>query len=506
MKQSKRKLRGASVDSLILTFMQFVTYATGMITTKIIATGLSLEDYGTYSSINIIISISASFTLLGLGDCLNYYYNNTQKCSSKQERIDYVNSIYLVQSMVGIFVGIILLLGRGFVANYFDNCAIQALLCIVCFKPWFENTIHLYQVLFVSTGKAKVIAVRNFLLAIIRICIVYISLHILSSLELVFILLVLTDIFQIIIFNRMYAKRNFVVNIFKGSFSKLKPILAYSLPMGVYFITNTLMREIDKLIIGKMASTKELAIYTNSSKQLPLNIFVTAFATVLVPYIMQYVSEKKNEDAVNLFKNYLKLGYMTIWMLSVAIIISTKQIIPFLYSDAYLPGAMIFVLYMIVGMVQFASMHLIIAASGNSKYLMYLSMAMLALNAVLNIILYYVFDKIGEGMIGPAVSTVIVTILYNVLVLNKSIKILNVSIGKLFNFRHIITYCIQLVVLAQLSWWVKEKLIAFGMNRFLAMILICVFYCLFMFMIHIKEYIQILKVINGFKLTRVAEN
>ena len=37
-------LQGASIDSLLLTFMQLVTYATGMITTKILSMYLSLND------------------------------------------------------------------------------------------------------------------------------------------------------------------------------------------------------------------------------------------------------------------------------------------------------------------------------------------------------------------------------------------------------------------------------------------------------------------------------
>src|SRR5699024_1989481 len=145
-----------------------------------------------------------------------------------------------------------------------------------------------------------------------------------------------------------------------------KSIFAYSLPMGVYFIMNTLMREIDKLVIASSATQSDLAIYTNCSKQLPLNLFVSSFATVLVPYIMQFVSQKRNREAVSLFSNYMKFGYLSIWMFSGAILVVTKEIIPFLYTDAYLAGEWIFIVYIVTGMVQFASMHLIVAANGDT--------------------------------------------------------------------------------------------------------------------------------------------
>ena len=177
-----KELKGASIDSLLLTFMQFVTYATGMVTTKLISTALSLEDYGTYASVNVTITIAATFTLLGLGDCLNYYYNNNEVCKNEKDRISYVNTIYFAQMIIGIIVSLILFAFRNVISNYFGNVAIAPLLLIVCVKPWFENTIHLFQVLFVSVGRAKIIAIRNFLLALIRVIIVYISLNIFANL------------------------------------------------------------------------------------------------------------------------------------------------------------------------------------------------------------------------------------------------------------------------------------------------------------------------------------
>lgn len=497
-----RKLQGASIDSLLLTFMQIVTYATGMITTKIISVSLSLDDYGTYSSVLLVISVAASFTLLGLGDCLNYYYNNKQTCKADEVRNKYVNSIYLAQSVIGVIVGMILLLFRNRIAGYFGNAAVGCLMIIVCFKPWFENMIHLYQVLFVSVGQAKVIAIRNFVLALARVAIVFVALTIFNSLDLVFILLVVVDIIQIVTFNTYFSKRNFRVTVFAGDYRLFKSIFAYSLPMGVYFIMNTLMREIDKLVIASSATQSDLAIYTNCSKQLPLNLFVSSFATVLVPYIMQFVSQKRNREAVSLFSNYMKLGYLSIWMFSGAILIVTKEIIPFLYSDAYLSGEWIFIVYIITGMVQFASMHLIVAANGDTKYLMSISIATLMLNVILNIMLFKLFALFGQAMVGPAVSTLIITIIYTVLILGKSKKILNSNLRDLLDIKDLVFYAIQLLMVGTLCYYCKNLLISAGLNRYFSMIIICGMYCCIIFALHFKEYIQILKIINSYKLAK----
>lgn len=495
-------LQGASIDSLLLTFMQLVTYATGMITTKILSMYLSLNDYGTYSSVLLVVSIAASFTLLGLGDCLNYYYNNKQTCKTEEIRNSYVNSIYLVQSTVGVIIAFTLLMFRNQIANYFGNDTVEFLILIVCVKPWFENMIHLYQVLFVSVGQAKIIALRNFLLSVIRVLIIYVSLSFFYSLTLVFAMLVLVDIIQILIFNIYFSKSNFHISILSGEFCLFKPILAYSLPMGIYFIMNTLMREVDKLVIANVSSQADLAVYTNCSKQLPLNLLVSSFAIVLVPYIMQYVSEKRNVDAVSLFSNYMKLGYLSIWMFSGAILTVTKEIIPFFYTDAYLVGKWIFIIYILTGMVQFASMHLIVAANGDTKYLMGISCITLVLNVIFNIMFYKLFSLFGQGIVGPAVSTLIITVLYTVLILLKSRKILESKISDLLNIKSLCIYIIQLVMVGILSFCLKQYLLALGMNRFITMIVICGIYCGVILALHFKEYIQILKIINSYKLSK----
>ena len=69
-------MKGATWDSIFLTIVKFITTFTAILQTKILSVGLSLTDYGTYSQANVIVSISASILLLGLGDAINYFFND----------------------------------------------------------------------------------------------------------------------------------------------------------------------------------------------------------------------------------------------------------------------------------------------------------------------------------------------------------------------------------------------------------------------------------------------
>ena len=147
-----KHINGPAVDSILLAFIQLITYATNIVTTKILSIELSLAEYGTYSTVNSIITIAASFTLFGLGDSINYYYN---KKSSKDDRTEYVNTVFFIQLLIGLFVGIMLMFSSEMISNYYKNPLVKSLVMLVCLKPWISNATHLYQVLFVSSGKIK---------------------------------------------------------------------------------------------------------------------------------------------------------------------------------------------------------------------------------------------------------------------------------------------------------------------------------------------------------------
>ena len=181
-----KKRAGASVDSLMLTFVQLVTYGTNIVYTKMISVSLSLADYGTYSAVNLVLTLVTAVTLFGLGDCLNYYFNNQTVCREEDTRRSYVNTIYLVQFLIGAIAAAILVIAGGGISGYFENPALKPLLYIICMKPLLQNAVHLYQVLFVSGGRSRIIALRNLILALLRIVIAWYAVYVRQDLHLFF--------------------------------------------------------------------------------------------------------------------------------------------------------------------------------------------------------------------------------------------------------------------------------------------------------------------------------
>ena len=494
-----KRLNGPAFDSVLLAFIQIITYVANMATAKILSVCFSLIEYGTYSTVNTIITIAASLTLFGLGDSINYYYNGKSQQTDSKTKEEYINTIFFIQFVVGVGVGFVLILCEGLISDYYNNILLKPLILIVCLKPLLSNATHLYQVLFVSSGKAKLIAVRNLIISVVKVLVVIIAAVLSNNIALIFIFLVLLDLVQLVTFKLIFGNIRFKVKPFHFDSSKLLPVLKYTIPMGVYFVTTTLMREIDKLVIGRMSSTEELAIYSNCAKTLPVNILVSALATVLVPYIMKSVSSKEYPLTAKILRQYFSIGYLSVWMFSGALILCAPEAINFFYASEYVAGLPVFVLYILDGMIQFAGVHLVLAASGDSKYLMITSLSLLGLNAVLSVVLHIVFQGLGMALIGPALATVLISVMYVCILYCKTSRILQLKISEFLPIRNMMAYLVELLILGGVFYIIKIGLQKLQVHWMIVLFGLCLGYCGMIMIIHRKEYKNILSQINQLK-------
>ena len=127
----KISLKGASWDSFFLTFAKFLTILFSIVSTKILSTALSLEEYGTYSQANMVNSIGASILTLGLVDALNYYYNRKDGSIDENLRGKIINTVFFCEIVMGIIFAALVVLGQDLIAMYFNNPAIKVLLPVV---------------------------------------------------------------------------------------------------------------------------------------------------------------------------------------------------------------------------------------------------------------------------------------------------------------------------------------------------------------------------------------
>ena len=418
----KRK-KGLAANSIILTFVRVFTYVSSIIQTMILSRALDKTQYGTYNQAYLVVSFVTPFFLLGLSNTVNYFYN--------QDGVDkrkYTNTIYSLLFLIGAIGAIVIAILRVPIASYFSNPSLTPLILIVAVRPLLQNLVDFFQVLYVSSGKTNVIAVRNTIVSLIRLAIVIVAAYLLKDIVLIYILLVLTDLVQVIIFHLYFNKTVLLVKLEKIENNDLKPIFGYAIPLALSTAVGTISVHMDSLLIGRIMSVEDFAMYSNMAKELPFNLLVSSFSTVIFPRIIDLTSKGEKETMIKAYKLYLELGILLTWTLVGGAIVSSRELLVFLYSDKYVDGLPIFIVYLCVAGLRFTFYGALLSANGKSKEILKYSVFSLICNLILNLVMFYTI-----GILGPAIATFISISLSGFLQIRKGAKIINVQMKNMFD-------------------------------------------------------------------------
>lgn len=482
---------GAATNSILLMVVQIITTVLGLIVTKLLSVNFSLQEYGTYSQALLITSTATSLSILGLTNATNYFYNRTENENDKKR---YVATIFSIQYIVGVIVAIGILMFRIQISDYFSNDKLQTFLIIVALTPIMTNLIAMYQTLFVSIGEAKKIAARNFVVSVIRLVAVIIACYVVNNIILVLLSILLMDIVQVVYFALIFKKDKYSIRITETDFSLVKEVLVFSIPMAIYVLTNSLSRDIDKYVISAFANTETLAIYSNAAKILPFDLLTASLITVLIPIITRFINQKKFEEAQTVFRLYLRMGYLLTCIFVGGAISLSKHVMLFLYDEKYLSGLSVFVVYLVIDMIRFANVTTILSGAGKSKVLMKISVVTLALNSILNIAGYKIF-----GLIGPAMVTLILTVLMSLALLHFGAKEIKTNIIDLFDLKEITLVGVEIVCMGYVVHIIAQFLSSHAVPSFFALVISYGLYLVVLFGINYKRVVGCFRKLNTFK-------
>ena len=482
---------GASFDALMLTFVRIITMLISMVIFKILAVTFSLKEYGTYASAMLVATTAISLTILGLTDATNYFYAKDRNVERGKV---YVYTIFAIQFVVGIAVALMLIILKNPIAAYFKNPSVAALIPAVAFLPLLTNYANMLYVVFITAKKAKVIAIRNLIISVLKILMIS-AVGLLS--KKIYLIIIITLILELgnVIYMLLYCKKYiFRIDITKATPGLVREILCYSIPMAAYILTNSLSKNMDKLVIGALGSSQMVGMYSIASKELPFDILTASFLTVLVPYMTRYMEDKNFSGASALFSKYIQLTYIITWIVAGGALVCSKELMIILYDQKYLPAVNIFCMYIVVDMLKFANLSIIFSISNKAKELLCYSGAALVLNAVLNIVLFKMF-----GMPGPAIATVIVTILLSCIITFRSSQLLNVKVLTLLNIKQMILITCEYLIWGILTFNAKI-LLADKIPTLLTFIITYGIYAVPLLVINRKKIVSLLKDINKAEL------
>jgi O-antigen/teichoic acid export membrane protein len=415
------------IDIAALSGTRVLTLLLAMAQVMILSRAYNKLDYGTYSQGLIVIQIMTTLTGFGLSSAVNYFLAQAIPFESKRK---YFNTITGINVLSGVVGGLLLLVFRNFIAEYFSNPMLAALIIYIAFRPMVANLVTNFQNSFIANSMARMISVRNLIIVIIELAIIGFAAWMKYDISVIFVLLIALDLAQLLYFFLITKKLWYTVSFFKISPELVREILAYAVPMALALMVGTLNIEVDKLLIGYFFSTEQLAEYANMSKELPFSFIALSISTVMLPKIIRAYKNGDKELARKFWANSISIGFIFTSLLCMAAILLSKEVIVFLYSEKYAGGDPIFIVFVLVQMIRFTYFGTILNAAGKTKLIFIFSVLALVMNTVLSLLFYYFF-----GYYGPAYATLISIGFIAFIQLVQSKKYLECSLPDLINFK-----------------------------------------------------------------------
>lgn len=396
MNNNSREKNTLGKDTVNLTFSKVMTTLITLLTGMLLSRFRSLEEYGTYSQILLVITLFSSVFMLGLPNSINYFL---ARVDTKEDEQRFLSVYYTLSTILCIIMGGTLVLCVPLIEHYFANYSIHTFAYFLAVYPW-------ASIISSSIENILVVYKRTKMIIIYRLansgCILG-SIILIQALGLGFnafliCFLAINVVFAILVYLIAYRLAGKIG--FRFSRSYIREILVFSLPLGLATMVGTLDVEIDKLLIGRLMSIEQLAIYTNAAKELPVTMVAASITAVLLPRMTVLIKQKRDAEAIKLWNTATELSFIIMGLIVSGCFAFAEEVMEILYSDKYLSGVGVFRIYILILLLRVTYFGIILNAKGKTKQIFWCSLMALLTNAIMNPIFYNLF-----GMTGPALAT-----------------------------------------------------------------------------------------------------
>lgn len=410
-------------DAVKLTASKIVTSLISIVSAMLLSRFRTLDEYGTYSELLMVVSLFTSLFMLGLPNSVSYFL---ARAETQVERKKFLSVYYTFSTILSVVMGAVLCCAAPLICAYFNNPQIDSFIYFLALYPWanvisssIENVLIVYHHANFLVGYRVANSVS--LLGIILLVramgwdfSAYMAL-----------LLAVYAVFAIVVYV-VAAKLGGGLTAINDK-ALIHSILTFSIPVGLASVVGTLDVEIDKLLIGGLMDTAQMAIYTNASKELPVSLISASLTAVLLPQLTRMLKHDDRRGAIQLWGDATVLSYMFICFIAAGVVTYSKDVLVFLYGEKYLPGLSVFCVYSLVLLLRCTYFGMVLNAYGETKKILYCSIAALGLNSVMNPVFFYFL-----GMIGPAIATFLSLLIIQLAQLKMTAKCVKLPLREVF--------------------------------------------------------------------------
>lgn len=426
MNVNKINEKNIGKDTVKLTASKIMVTMITLISSMLLARFRSLEEYGTYSQLLMSVNLVCAFVMLGLPNSINYFL---AKANTEEERSKFLSVYYTLNTILSILTGILLVLFIPLLEKIFSNECIRSFWYFLALFPWTKIIMSSVENLLIVYKKTYMLMSYRVANSIALLLVIALVQYFDGTFMVYMIMYLLVEIIFTLCTYWMAKSSSYSLTVLWDK-KLIKSIMIFSIPIGVATMIGTLNIELDKLVITSFFTTEELAIYSNASRELPVTIIAASLTSVLLPQMVRLLQQEKVKEAVSLWKSATIISFAIICFVAIACVVFAPEVITILYSKKYLDGVSVFRIYSLALLLKATYYGMILNATGKTKFIMFSSVGSLALNFILNYLLYFSF-----GFNGPAFATLLSSLVMMLVQLFYTAKVCHIKAIDIFPWK-----------------------------------------------------------------------
>lgn len=469
------KNKSNSWQALWVAAGSFSSFTLGIISAAVLSRILEKEDYGTYKQIIYVYSMLLVVFSAGLPRIFSYFL---PRYSIEQGKA-IVNKVTKLLLIIGFVFSLFLYFGSDMISIALNNSKLSRGLKLFSPIPLLLLPTLGIEGIFSTYKKNIFIAIYNTITRLLVLSGILIAVLIFEqSFEFAIYGWLVGSFFSLII--ALYFK-----NIpFKGirtqkTILSFKEMLSYSLPLMYASIWGIIIKAADQFYISRYFGEEVFAEYTNGFIQIPLVSMVTASTSVvLMPLFSRIFNENDDptRELLPLWRNAITKSSMLIYPIVIFFIVFSNEIMVLLYSEKYTESSTYFSISVVVNFFNIIIFAPLFLASGNTKIY---AKAHMCLAIIVWISGYFVVDLIGDPYY-LAINSVFwesIKSIAFVFIASKLLKIKVIDFFPLKNIGKVLSLSIITIIPSYYLVTIIQNVLI--INKILELILVFIFYALF---------------------------
>ena len=224
-----RKKMSLKKEATLLTISKMANLVITMATSMLLSRFRTLEEYGTYSQLDLVLNLLTTLFLLGIPNAINFFY---PRADTNDERKIFLQTFFSINTILSVIAGLAMIFSLPLLVIYFKNEKLYQFVYFMVLMPWAKITIQERGNLFVAANKTRTLIKHTLANSVALLGIIILTKICNQSFGFYMILYVLVELgFGLIVY--IEAKKLTGSLAFKIDRLLLKKILIYSIPIGI---------------------------------------------------------------------------------------------------------------------------------------------------------------------------------------------------------------------------------------------------------------------------------